>query len=113
MPGASDRIRILLDTLEELRCCVDAKGLRTQKGDEILANHFSGGKAWFTDSSTREKHKFEEELKFLLPDGSNKKTSCTWHGKIKWPQFRIHISDPFHTNKPLYIAYIGPKITKD
>ncbi len=37
---------------------------------------------------------------------------CFWHGKIKSPQYRIHFSYPIEEDVPLYIAYIGPKLTK-
>ena len=111
--GAAERILVLLDTLEALRRCVDNQGRRTPEGNRILANHFSGGKAWFTDSSTSEKNEFNQQLTFPHPQANGEYLFCTWHGKVKTPpQFRIHFSDPFHVDEPLYVVYIGPKITK-
>jgi hypothetical protein len=40
------------------------------------------------------------------------KIFCTWHGKVKTPQYRIHFSWPISAVAPLYVVYIGPKITK-
>lgn len=110
--GAAERVRILLDKLEELKCCVDEQGRRTLEGQQILSNHFSGGKAWFSDSSESEKSEFKKDLTFPHPADPDKELFCTWHGKVKTPQYRIHFSDPFRTDGPLYIVHIGPKRTK-
>lgn len=37
---------------------------------------------------------------------------CFWHGKISTSYYRIHFSYPITHDEPLYIAYIGPKLTK-
>ena len=111
--GAAARVLVLLDTLEKFRGCIDLQGRRTSEGTALLANHFSGGKAWFTDSSQSEKMDFEKELTFKHPKLQGESLFCTWHGKVKTPQFRVHFSDPFQSDQPLYIVYIGPKITKN
>lgn len=110
--GASERIHILLDLLNKLRQCFDEQGHWTKAGNRIYQEHFTGSKSWFSDSSDSEKQDFENELTFRHPDNSNKRLFCTWHGKIKSPQFRIHFSYPIRHNEPLYIVYVGPKITK-
>ena len=34
------------------------------------------------------------------------------HGKVKTPQIRIHFSWPITASTPLYVVYVGYKITK-
>ena len=49
-------------------------------------------------------------MTFKDPEG--RELICFWHGKIKTPQYRIHFSYPIEKGAPLYIAYIGEKLTK-
>jgi hypothetical protein len=78
----------------------------------LYAAHFVGEKAWLTDSSDAEKRQFRSELTFPNPEKSGQHLFCSWHGKVKTPQLRIHFSWPIAANTPLYIVYVGPKITK-
>lgn len=110
--GAAERIQIRLNVLNELRGCFDADGSRTAHGDQLYANHFTGEKAWFTDSSTSEKREFESDLMFPHPTRPGENLICTWHGKVKTPPIRIHFSWPISASEPLYVVYVGPKITK-
>lgn len=110
--GASRQILILLETLNRFKNCFDERGERTSEGHQIYQNHFTGDKAWFTDSSDTEKNEFKESLTFSHPAKDGCSLFCTWHGKIKTPQLRIHFSWPVSANEPLYVVYIGPKITK-
>ena len=100
-----------LVVLQEFKNCFDENGKRTTQGQEIYQEHFTGDNAWFSDSSDTEKAKFKEKLTFshLL---SVANPFCPWHGKVKTLQLRIHFSWPIQAHKPLYIAYVGPKITK-
>ncbi len=110
--GAAERIQILHDTLNEFRGCFDVNGNRTTEGDRIHADHFTGEKAWFSGSSATEKNDFRSELTFPHPHEPGKYLFCPWHGKVKTPQIRIHFSWPVSSSTPLYIVYVGPKITK-
>ncbi len=101
-----------LDTLNKSCGCFDEKGKRTAEGDQIYADHFTGEKAWFSDSSSREKNMFRPELTFRHPEQLDEYLFCPWHGKVKTPQIRIHFSWPIAANAPVYIVYVGPKITK-
>lgn len=112
VPGAAERIWIRLDTLNKLCGCFDDEGERTAEGDRIYANHFTGEKAWFTDSSAGEKNDFESDLTFQHPEKPDEYLFCPWHGKVKTPQLRIHFSWPIAAHRPAYVVYIGPKITK-
>lgn len=111
--GVADRILILLNVLQEYKNCFDDYGKRTPHGDGLYQEHFTGSKAWFSDSSDSEKRKFRSELTFRNPSRPNAPLFCTWHGKVKTPpQYRIHFSWPIRASEPLYIVYIGPKLTK-
>jgi hypothetical protein len=110
--SASQRIVELLETLDKFKTCFDAQGQRTAEGQRIYQDHFTGQKAWFTDSSDSEKNEFKENLTFKHPNKDAETLFCTWHGKIKTPQFRIHFSWPISLNEPLYVVYVGPKLTK-
>ena len=110
--GVADRILLRLIVLQEFTNCFDHHGERTSAGDRLYRKHFTGRKAWFSDSSDREKRDFRNELTFPNPSELGAALFCTWHGKVKTPQLRIHFSWPILANKPLYVVYVGPKITK-
>lgn len=105
------QILIRLYVLQKFKNCFDKNGKRTPQGQEIYQKHFTGKNAWFSDSSDTEKSKFKENLTFSHPNVANP-LFCPWHGKVKTSQLRIHFSWPIQACKPLYIVYVGPKITK-
>jgi len=108
------RIFELLDVLDNLVMESDECGELSPTGRELLTKHFVGGKAWFSDESTRNKETFKKQMTFSDPDDPSKEIVCTWHGKIKTPQIRIHFLWPRPTGQnKIKIAYIGPKITKE
>lgn len=111
-PGAAGEILRRLQELERLKCCFDESGARTPEGHQLYQKHFTGDKAWFSDSSTGDKNDFKNELTFKHPDKEGETLFCTWHGKVKTPQLRIHFSWPVSRSCPLYVVYVGPKITK-
>lgn len=106
------RVTVLVATLDELRSCIDSDGRRTQKGQQIYQDHFTGKKPWFSDSSATEKNEFRSELTFPHPARRGELVLCPWHGKVKTPQFRVHFTWPVSGTEPLYVVYVGPKITK-
>ncbi len=110
--AAAQGILVRLDTLHRFRCCVDADGKRTAEGQLLYQNHFTGDGAWFTDSSKSEKDDFREKLTFRHPKVHGERLLCGWHGKVKTTQLRIHFSWPVPADQPLYVVYIGPKLTK-
>lgn len=112
VPGAAQRIIERLEVLERLKCCFDESGARTAEGYRLYQEYFTGAKAWFSDSSDGEKHDFQFEMTFKHPDRDGETLFCPWHGKIKTPQLRIHFSWPVSPGSPLYVVYVGPKITK-
>lgn len=113
--SAAQRIVELLETLDKFKSCFDTQGQRTAEGQHIYQDHFAGEEAWFTDSSDSEKNEFKAKLTFNHPANDTEKLFCTWHGKINTPRknkMRIHFSWPVSAEKPLYVVYIGQKLTK-
>ena len=111
-PGVADGILRRLLVLQDLTNCFDRHGERTPEGHRLYRVHFTGKKAWFSDSSDDEKRDFRNELTFPNPSEPGRWLFCGWHGKVKTPQLRIHFSWPVRANEPLYVVYVGPKITK-
>jgi hypothetical protein len=109
--GVAERILVLLDVLQRLKQCFDEHGSRTMDGHVLYQQHFTGDKCWFSDSSDAEKEDFKSDLSFPHPDAPGETLFCTWHGKVKSPQYRIHFSWPVTAAAPVYVVYIGPKIT--
>lgn len=106
------RIVELLETLNKYKNCFDEQGQRSAEGDRLYQDHFAKTKGWFTDSSDEEKNEFKEKLTFKHPANRNENLFCAGHGKVKTPQIRIHFPWPVRANEPLYVVYIGPKLTK-
>ena len=111
--GAAERLLLRLKILHDLTNCFDEHGRRTSEGHWIVANHFTGGKALFSDSSDTDKARFGKGLTFPHPTHAGEYLFCPWHGKVKTPQLRIHFAPwPIRANEPVYIVYVGPKIAK-
>jgi hypothetical protein len=112
-PYVAERTIELLRVLHEYMADRRPDGAEGPKAQELRERHFVGDKAWFTDESNRNKQDFLTEMSFADPDNPTRKIFCTWHGKIKSPQFRIHFEWPVPKGqKILKVLYIGPKITK-
>lgn len=100
----------LLGILNRLKNCYDAETALTAEGHQIMKDFFQGDRALFTDESETNKRTFARQLTFRLPSGEE--IFCPYHGKISFRYYRVHHSWPVRPDQPLYIAYIGPKITK-
>lgn len=116
--SASERMIFILDKLNQLKTCFDEDGARTSEGHQIYRNFFEGKKggggrgALFSDSSDSEKNEFKGKMTFPHPEKPGERLFCPWHGKIQTPPYRVHFSWPITKDDPLYVVYIGPKITK-
>lgn len=110
--GIAERIQARLDVLNRLAQCFGQNGSRTADGHALYHQHFTGNKSWFSDSSDTEKIDFKNELTFPHPDAPSESLFCGWHGKIKSPQYRIHFSWPITAVSPVFVVYVGPKITR-
>ena len=109
--GAAQALLSLLTILQDLKNCFDERGQRTPEGNEMYRKHFTGEKARFSNSSDTEQAKFKRELTFPHPTDPGKPLFCPLHGKVKTPQLRIHFSS-VRAAEPLYVVYLGPKITR-
>lgn len=106
----AQRVFFLLDILNRLKTSYTSTGERTKEGEDLTENFFRRGN-FFSDASDTEKNTdvFRKAMTFQLPTGEP--LECFWHGKITHRFFRIHFS-PITPDQPLYIAYIGPKLTR-
>lgn len=107
-----ERIFVLLGVLQEFMDCLNEDGSYSGRNHELIAQHFSGKKAWFTDESETNRQDYRAEMSFPDPENDGTKVLCSWHGKIKTPQYRIHFEWPVEARSKLRVFYIGPKITK-
>jgi hypothetical protein len=110
--GAALTILERVLVLDKLKSCFDQEGKRTEEGQRIYQDHFTGSTAWFSDSSTTEKEDFSSELTFKHSSNAGEELFCPYHGKIQTPQLRVHHSWPVTSDSPLYVMYVGPKLTK-
>jgi len=109
--GIAEKIKELLAILDELNACFETSGSLNQRGKQIIEDHFRGNDALFSGESVTNERKFHRELTFK----NKEEMFCPFHGKIKFGrEYRIHFNWPKkESTEPLYIVYIGPKITKD
>ena len=110
--AVANRILERLNVLNQLKNCFDMQGNRTTDGHALYQKHFTGARAWFSDSSETEKTEFRQELTFRHPLSTGEYLFCTWHGKVSTGVYRIHFSWPVTADTPLCVVYVGPKITK-
>ncbi|MCY4304826.1 MAG: hypothetical protein OXC62_08650 [Aestuariivita sp.] len=109
--SSRDSILRLLKILDDLMRERDDSGSYTKEGHQIYQNYFMGDNAYFTDSSNTEKQKYKRELTFPHPTDPGRELFCTWHGKIRHKTLRLHFSWP-NAGEPMFVVYIGPKLTK-
>ncbi len=110
---AAQDILSCLKTLDRFKICFDSEGRRTAEGHELYTQYFTGERARFSDSSDTEKSNFRSEITFPHPDSLGESLFCPWHGKINYhPPLRIHFSWPVTAAEPLYVVYVGPKVTR-
>ncbi len=110
--SAADRLVVLIEVLNRFASAFDDDGKRNEEGHRIYNDYFTGDRAWFSDSSDTEKLKFRQELTFTHPENRADTLFCTWHGKVQHQTLRLHFSWPVEADKPVYVVYAGPKITK-
>ena len=111
--GAADRLVVLLGILDRLACAFDADGVQTPEAQKIYHNYFKGGNALFSDSSESEKSKFRDKLTFPHPHEPGESLFCTWHGKVRSMNLRLHYWWSGRSGDLVYVVYAGPKITRE
>ena len=112
--STANRCIELLHILDQLACAFNLEGKLNPEGKKIYQNFFTGERALFSDSISNEKNDFRNEMTFHHPNNPEKFLFCPWHGKVNYPHFpiRIHFLWPVPAGEPLYVAYVGPKITR-
>jgi hypothetical protein len=99
-----------LSALNEINAAIQQNN--AARFEELRVLWFEGKYARFTDSSNGEKNEFRKRLTFNHPV-TGQEVLCGWHAKIKSPQYRIHFEWPKQNPEdPLFVAYLGPKLTK-
>jgi len=110
--SSMERILNLLSALDKYANAFDAGGKLTPEGKRLYQNFFTGKNALFSDSSDTEKSKFRNKLTFKHPGDPGKSLFCPWHGKERRKALRLHFSWPIRFREPVYVVYVGPKLTK-
>jgi len=110
--AAAKRFWERLDILNRLSGAFGEDGVRTKEGHQMYQMHFTGDKAWFSDSSDTEKRRFREALTFPHPVEGAGSLFCPWHGKVSYLHLRLHFSGIPKAGEPVYVVYVGPKLTK-
>ena len=110
--SCTDRFLALFFVLDKLAQAFDAAGKRTSEGHWIYRTHFTGDRAWFSDSSETEKNKFRAELTFPHSNDAGRSLFCPWHGKVSRHTLRLHYSWSGQAGDPVFVVYAGPKLTR-
>jgi len=112
-PVVARRTLVLLGILHSIMKGRSTQGELSAYAHSLWQEHSHGKKALFTDETEGNKQKFKNEMTFPDPENSANQLFCSWHGKIKHQQFRIHFEWPVPQGQSrLKILYIGPKISK-
>lgn len=110
--AGATRIQKLLGILDQFAGCFEPDGSRSVEGQRLYEMYFMGDTGLFSDSSVSEKRRFEKKLRFRHPEKTGETISCPWHGKVRHMTLRIHFSWPVRAGEPVYVMYIGQKITR-
>ena len=99
----------LLGVLNSVAQGIDDNGGLSAAALELITEHFQGGKPWFSDEEPEDKNVF-----FFRESGKNAAPIfCSWHGKVKTPQFRLHFQWPVPSGQhKIKVLYFGEKLTK-
>ena len=109
---SADRVLALLGILNRFARSFDGDGNRTAYGHCLYRDHFTGKQASFSDSSDTAKSDFRRALTFPHPARDGENLCCPWHGKERHSTLRLHFSWPIRFREPVYVVYVGPKLTK-
>jgi hypothetical protein len=115
VPSVAEQIKRHLKVLDELKQLAEANAYGDQRYRDLYDNHFMGANAWFSDESTTNRREFAQKMTFANPQDPAQFLFCPWHGKPNTPgnfvPIRIHFSWPITPTTPLYIVYVGRKLT--
>jgi hypothetical protein len=104
--SAAQQIQMLLLILDEISKSHEPTGKLNQHGLELQIKHFTTSRGRFSDETPNELFNFRHPK-------TNEKIQCSWHGKVRLDvNYRIHFQWPKPKGFPLWVAYIGPKLTR-
>ena len=106
------RIFKLLEILDQRAGSFDTEGAPTAEAHRLDQDYFIGSNSLFSDSSETEKQKYRTRLTFRHPIKPEESIWCPWHGKEHHSLLRVHFSWPIRPTEPVYVVYVGPKLTK-
>lgn len=99
----------LLEVLNKIAQGLSEDGSLSEVSMELVTTHFQGEKAWFSN----EKPADEDVFWFRDNKNGGEQLYCSWHGKIKTPQFRLHFQWPIPIGQRIIrVLYLGEKLTK-
>ena len=110
--SSANRAIVLLGILNRFALSYDTDGNLTTEGHRLYQDHFTGRNALFSDSSDTEKSHFRNELTFPHPHRDGTYIFCPMHGKERRSTLRLHFSWPIQYREPVYVVYLGQKLTK-
>jgi hypothetical protein len=99
----------LLGVLDRVAAGLQPDGSLDHPAMELVVEHFQSKKAWFSNEEPSDKEVF------MFPDHTSDGTKlyCSWHGKVKTPQFRLHFEWPVPVGQTVIkVLYFGEKLTK-
>lgn len=114
---SAQRVLHLLSVLDRFAVAFDSDGGRSAEGHRLYQQYFTGRtgrterRASFSDSSDSEKREFRARLTFPHPDAPGSTLFCPWHGKEQHLLLRLHFSWPIRAGEPVYVVYVGRKLT--
>lgn len=99
---------VLLKVLDELAGGIGSDGALSETALRLLEEYFQGGKALFSDEKPQ-----NESVFFFRDNNNGADLYCSWHGKVKTPQFRLHFQWPVPVGQRyIKVLYFGEKLTK-
>ena len=99
---------VLLKVLNDLAGGIGSDGALSESALSLLEDYFQGGKALFSDEEPQDKHVF-----MFRDNNDGVDIYCSWHGKVKTPQFRLHFQWPVPMGqKYIKVLSFGEKLTK-
>jgi hypothetical protein len=109
IPAVANRARELLAALNEIAGTF-RKG-EFERHRELCTKWLTSER--FSDASNQEKNERGARMTFKHPCYANTTVKCYWHGKIRTAVYRLHFEwPPPFVGRRLFIAYLGPKLTK-
>jgi hypothetical protein len=104
--SALQQIQILLLILDDLSKSHAPSGALSAHGLELHKTHFTTERGRFSDETPNKLFNFDHPK-------TKEQIQCSWHGKVRMDvQYRIHFQWPKPKDFPLWVAYIGPKLTR-